>query len=51
MGGEGALGFLIVIAIILMLDGDSGSRRRSDVDIFEWLPMEDPNKSRGRRRR
>lgn len=46
----GALGIVLVIALIMLFESDSGSKKKSDVNIFEWLPMDDPNKSRRSRK-
>lgn len=46
----GALGIVLVIALIMLFESDSGSKKKSDVNIFEWLPMDDPNRGRKRRK-
>lgn len=49
MGGGEALGILLIIGLIMMFESDRP--KKSNINIFEWLPMEDPNKSRKGRRR
>lgn len=50
MGGGEALGILLIIGLIMMFESDR-PKKKSNINIFEWLPMEDPNKSRKGRRR
>lgn len=50
MGGGEALGILLLIGAIMMFESDQPKKKNNDINIFEWLPMEDPNKSRRSRK-